>query len=191
MIVTLTARFHGRSLISTTSRKTAIGGFISANPRYTYVATGAGLGKIVQYRKRGPWGRQSPPKGRPPPWRQRRRTYDPVKVALLTAILTASGALVIHEYVVADGFQPTNLYAAVSSIGKPFGLCRAGYQANCVIDGDTIDYMGQRIRMVDYDTPEIGEPKCASEEAQGHKAKRRLLENTQQWTCRGDAPRQS
>lgn len=30
--------------------------------------------------------------------------------------------------------------------------------------------------MIDYDTPEISEPRCASEEALGQSAKRRLLE---------------
>ena len=39
-----------------------------------------------------------------------------------------------------------------------------------------IDYQGQRVRMVDYDTPEIGEAKCSSEYALGQKAKHRLLE---------------
>jgi hypothetical protein len=57
-----------------------------------------------------------------------------------------------------------------------FGLCRGGYQANCVIDGDTIEYMGRRVRMVDYDAPEIGEPKCTYELEVGHHAKNRLLE---------------
>lgn len=47
---------------------------------------------------------------------------------------------------------------------------------DCVVDGDTIDYGGQRVRMIDYDTPEISEPRCASEYALGHQAKLRLLE---------------
>ena len=34
---------------------------------------------------------------------------------------------------------------------------------NCVVDGDTIWLSGVKIRMADYDTPEIGEPKCAAE----------------------------
>jgi endonuclease YncB( thermonuclease family) len=75
-----------------------------------------------------------------------------------------------------DSLKSNSLASAVASIGQPFGLCSVGYQANCVIDGDTISFDGQRVRMVDYDTPEIGEPKCASESALGHKAKLRLLE---------------
>jgi endonuclease YncB( thermonuclease family) len=34
----------------------------------------------------------------------------------------------------------------------------------------------QRVRMVDYDAPEIGEPKCSSEHELGQMAKYRLLE---------------
>lgn len=45
-----------------------------------------------------------------------------------------------------------------------------------MIDGDTIEYNGERVRMVDYDTPEISEPRCASEYDLGQKAKFRLLE---------------
>lgn len=75
----------------------------------------------------------------------------------------------------AEVIKSTTGGAAVMSIGQPFGLCRLGYQSRCVIDGDTIEVDGQRIRMVDYDTPEIGEPKCASEAALGHRATLRTL----------------
>lgn len=66
--------------------------------------------------------------------------------------------------------------SAVSSIGKPFGICGIAFGRDCVVDGGTIDYQGERVRMVDYDTPEISEPRCASEYALGQKAKFRLLE---------------
>jgi endonuclease YncB( thermonuclease family) len=65
--------------------------------------------------------------------------------------------------------------AAKSTAGGSFSLC-GGNSRNCVIDGDTIEYEGVRIRMWDYDTPEISNPKCDSEEALGHEAKRRLVE---------------
>ena len=58
--------------------------------------------------------------------------------------------------------------------GPKFGLCGAGVSVNCIVDGDTIDVSGVRIRMIDYDAPEIGKPKCASERALGEKAKLRL-----------------
>lgn len=62
------------------------------------------------------------------------------------------------------------------SAGGGYSLCRSVIQRSCVIDGDTIRYGGARIRIADIDTPEISEPKCASEAALGHRAKERLLE---------------
>ncbi|NJO34265.1 MAG: thermonuclease family protein [Rhodospirillales bacterium] len=57
-----------------------------------------------------------------------------------------------------------------------FTLCAGAFQKNCVIDGDTIRYRGAKIRVADIDTPEISEPRCASEAALGHRAKLRMLE---------------
>jgi micrococcal nuclease len=57
-----------------------------------------------------------------------------------------------------------------------FQICYFPGGTHCVIDGDTIDYDWLRVRMVDYDTPEIGEPKCSSEYELGQKAKHRLVE---------------
>lgn len=54
--------------------------------------------------------------------------------------------------------------------------CRSGAQRFCVIDGDTIRHNGSKIRLADIDTPEISDPKCASEAALGHRAKARLLD---------------
>jgi micrococcal nuclease len=45
-----------------------------------------------------------------------------------------------------------------------------------VVDGDTIWYRGEKIRLADLDTPEIYSPKCTYELELGRKAKQRLLE---------------
>ena len=63
-----------------------------------------------------------------------------------------------------------------SATSDSFRICGTFNRSACVIDGDTIDFRGQRIRMIDYDAPEIGEPKCDSERALGHRAKNRLVE---------------
>ncbi len=60
--------------------------------------------------------------------------------------------------------------------GGRYSLCSAIIQRSCVIDGDTIRHGWTKIRIADIDTPEISEPKCASEAALGHRAKERLLE---------------
>lgn len=100
-------------------------------------------------------------------------------MALGAGIATAAliGGLVTHLAMgggLSAVLQPVG--ATVSSVTGSYALCGAAFGRNCVIDGDTIEYNGERVRMVDYDTPEISEPRCASEYALGQKAKFRLLE---------------
>lgn len=56
-----------------------------------------------------------------------------------------------------------------------FGKCYKGTGYNCVIDGDTIRYRDEPIRIADIDTPETRDPGCASEAARGAEATRRML----------------
>jgi endonuclease YncB( thermonuclease family) len=70
--------------------------------------------------------------------------------------------------------QPVS--TTLSTVTGDFALCSVSFGRDCVIDGDTIEVNGERIRMLDFDTPEISEPKCASEYAKGQEAKFRLLE---------------
>jgi endonuclease YncB( thermonuclease family) len=44
----------------------------------------------------------------------------------------------------------------------------------CVVDGDTIWYRGEKIRLVGFDTPEVFSPGCARERQLGMAATRRL-----------------
>jgi len=55
-----------------------------------------------------------------------------------------------------------------------FGLCHTGGGYNCVVDGDTIWFKGQNIRIADIDAPETHEPRCGSEKALGDRATLRL-----------------
>lgn len=48
-------------------------------------------------------------------------------------------------------------------------------RVNCVVDGDTIWLNGEKIRIADIDTPEIGRPKCQREYELGMAATRRLI----------------
>ena len=56
-----------------------------------------------------------------------------------------------------------------------FELCGA-VRTTCVVDGDTFWLQGQKIRVADIDTPEVGEPRCDAEHALGMRATRRLRE---------------
>lgn len=55
-----------------------------------------------------------------------------------------------------------------------FSICSGPVRVTCVVDGDTIWYQGEKIRIADLDTPEVSKPGCANEAAMGAKATRRL-----------------
>lgn len=59
---------------------------------------------------------------------------------------------------------------------NPYFVICESVRDTCVVDGDTFWLEGTKIRIADIDTPEISEPKCASERALGEKAKHRLRE---------------
>ena len=45
-----------------------------------------------------------------------------------------------------------------------------------VIDGDTLNFDGERVRLLDIDTPEISDPRCEKELLLGLEAKQHLQE---------------
>ena len=55
-----------------------------------------------------------------------------------------------------------------------FSFCHTGGGTNCVVDGDTIWYHGNNIRIADIDTPETHPPSCAREAELGAAATQRL-----------------
>ena len=65
-------------------------------------------------------------------------------------------------------------FASSSATSVHFSICSAGGGANCVIDGDTIRWNGEKVRLVGFNTPEISEPQCAAEATKGEQAKLRL-----------------
>lgn len=71
---------------------------------------------------------------------------------------------------------PTSAVAssASSRIVRSFSICSGSDRYTCVVDGDTIWLDGEKIRIADIDTPEVGEPQCESELALGRKATSRL-----------------
>lgn len=49
-------------------------------------------------------------------------------------------------------------------------------RVNCIVDGDTFWFEGQKIRIADIDTPEISQPQCQQEYDKGMIAKDRLTQ---------------
>jgi micrococcal nuclease len=66
--------------------------------------------------------------------------------------------------------------AAPALAADRFSLCSDHWQADCVVDGDTLLMDGQKIRLIDIDAPEISKPLCQAEYDLGQKATLRLLE---------------
>ena len=56
-----------------------------------------------------------------------------------------------------------------------FSICGDGRHVNCVVDGDTFWFQGEKIRIADIDTPELSPPRCEAERIKGEAAKTRLL----------------
>jgi endonuclease YncB( thermonuclease family) len=57
-----------------------------------------------------------------------------------------------------------------------FTFCGGSTMTDCVVDGDTFRFRGDKIRIADIDTPELHPPRCPYEKALGEAAKQRLLE---------------
>jgi endonuclease YncB( thermonuclease family) len=70
---------------------------------------------------------------------------------------------------------PTRHAAAPDRETAAFTLCDGPVRVNCVVDGDTFWYGGEKIRIADINAPETHEPDCAEELALGNRATDRLL----------------
>lgn len=62
------------------------------------------------------------------------------------------------------------------AVSASFDICDRGRRFNCVIDGDTFHYLGERIRIADIDTPETHPARCDYEANLGFRATNRLRE---------------
>jgi endonuclease YncB( thermonuclease family) len=69
---------------------------------------------------------------------------------------------------------PVDVVPVDAPVTASFSLCHTGGGYNCVVDGDTIWFKGQNIRIADIDTPETHEPRCPGELALGNQATTRL-----------------
>jgi micrococcal nuclease len=66
--------------------------------------------------------------------------------------------------------------ASVDRESARFGQCWGPARANCVVDGDTFWYRGEKFRIADINTPEVSDPDCAYEARLGERATLRLVE---------------
>ncbi len=65
--------------------------------------------------------------------------------------------------------------AASGAQSVRFAMCSGPVRENCVVDGDTFWFQGEKIRLSDIDAPEVNEPQCQREAELGARASARLL----------------
>jgi endonuclease YncB( thermonuclease family) len=122
--------------------------------------------KIVQIRNRlRQWPVRQPqgPRRRPPAW-------WPLFALIVVAGILYGAAVLRH-----DDIDEFDARAPAGSGNARFSLCRRANQQNCVVDGDTIHFGGEVIRIADINTPEVRDAKCEAETALGRKATQRLV----------------
>jgi endonuclease YncB( thermonuclease family) len=100
------------------------------------------------------------------PHRRIRGFINLILLATITTVPAFSGS--------ANDYADTR--DARAKVSLHFRKCVNGSRKACAVDGDTIWLDGQKIRIADIDTPEVIEPKCASELDLGNRATDRMLE---------------
>ncbi len=110
-----------------------------------------------------------------------RRTTDAILLSVLLALVLGAVfvALAFPHTRVGDGigvFLARVLGPDDFSYAGPVPICRGGANIMCVIDGDTLRYGEDRLRLSRIDAPEIGEPACDNELRLGLVARDRLSE---------------
>lgn len=60
------------------------------------------------------------------------------------------------------------------TVAVMFSICGAGRRIDCVVDGDTFWFRGEKIRIADIDAPEVSTPRCRREAELGDAATQRL-----------------
>ncbi|MDS7598453.1 thermonuclease family protein [Agrobacterium tumefaciens] len=92
---------------------------------------------------------------------------DTYRVSMTLAIAIPTGFVVAATNANASNDKPR--------LTQIVQKCDADNRKTCVVDGDTIWWNGQKIRIADIDTPEISEPRCEAERARGVLATQRLI----------------
>ncbi|WP_234907280.1 thermonuclease family protein [Rhizobium rhizogenes] len=76
------------------------------------------------------------------------------------AVIAAAGWLYLDHNGHLDSAAAFVKAPAQDALSASFALCSDGHRTNCVVDGDTFWFEGQKIRIGDIDTPELSPPRC-------------------------------
>lgn len=121
--------------------------------------------------------------GKVVPYRRRKRVWRPSQSRRERQAKSLSPFAPLYLLVVVSGlgwlwFQygaPVRERIELTLSGESVGDCQSTNGLVCVVDGDTIEHHGWRVRLADINTPEIGGAQCARERMLGLQAKQRLI----------------
>lgn len=99
----------------------------------------------------------------------------PLAAILCAMIIAAGGWLVFGGADNLFGLLAAAKTPTSDSLSAAFSFCGGGHREDCVVDGDTFWFEGEKIRIADIDTPELSPPRCEAERIKGEAAKARLL----------------
>ncbi len=95
--------------------------------------------------------------------------------AISAIIIAAGGWLAFGGASDLSGVLALTKIPPTDTSSAAFALCGDNTRMNCVLDGDTFWFKGEKIRIADIDTPELSPPRCEAERIKGEAAKARLL----------------
>jgi endonuclease YncB( thermonuclease family) len=117
--------------------------------------------------RHSPWAKASANGVAARPWWKQ---VTPVMIVLPVAAF----ALVLMWPAAAPAVPEATAAVSADTESASFPLCGGGARVDCVVDGDTFWYRGEKIRVADINTPETGAPQCPREAALGARATGRL-----------------
>lgn len=99
-----------------------------------------------------------------------------LRLTFLGGFLATFGLLQWYPAAVPAGRDPARFAgaSAADALSAHFGFCHSGGGRDCVVDGDTFWFAGEKYRIADIDTPETHPPRCAEEARLGRAATDRL-----------------
>nr|WP_172690399.1 thermonuclease family protein [Agrobacterium deltaense] len=95
--------------------------------------------------------------------------------SMWVAVLVVGGVLCFERTGGVDRTVALASAPAQDTLSASFSICGDGRRMNCIVDGDTFWFNGQKIRIANIDTPELSPPRCPAEHVKGEAAKARLF----------------
>jgi endonuclease YncB( thermonuclease family) len=97
-----------------------------------------------------------------------------LRSALLAFVFVASVPGARATPAVPQALPEADPHPALDSERGAFAVCHGAHRVTCIVDGDTIWYRGEKIRIADINAPELGHPACRYEALLAQAATERL-----------------